>query len=130
MRDCSWLVSGSRLESFRSKVNSSCQRWLPVATFGVRSVGIKTLRNRLSEYVKLAAGGETILICARDRVVAELHAPSPARAESPTDATLAALLREGVLSGPLDLGAPLPERLPLVSLDDLMGDLGAFREDR
>ena len=38
----------------------------------MRSVGIKALNSRLSEYVRLAASGETILVTDRDRVVAEL----------------------------------------------------------
>ena len=36
----------------------------------MRSVGLKILKNKLSEYVRLAAGGETVLITDRDRVVA------------------------------------------------------------
>jgi hypothetical protein len=32
----------------------------------MRSVGIKLLKNKLSEYVRLAAGGETILVTDRD----------------------------------------------------------------
>lgn len=35
------------------------------------AVGIKVLKNRLSEYVRLAAGGETVLVLDRNRVVAE-----------------------------------------------------------
>ena len=38
----------------------------------MRAVGLKVLKNRLSEYVRLAAGGETVLVTDRDRVVAEL----------------------------------------------------------
>ena len=38
----------------------------------MRSVGIKLLKNKLSEYIRLAAGGETVLVTDRDRVVAEL----------------------------------------------------------
>ena len=41
----------------------------------MRSVGIKVLKNKLSEYVRLAAGGETVLVTDRDRVVAELGPP-------------------------------------------------------
>ena len=48
-------------------------RKLPVATFeNMRAVGLKVLKNKLSEYVRLAAGGETVLITDRDRVVAEI----------------------------------------------------------
>jgi prevent-host-death family protein len=38
----------------------------------MRSVGINILKNKLSEYVRLAASGETVLVTDRDRVVAEL----------------------------------------------------------
>ncbi len=33
----------------------------------MRSVGLKTLKNKLSEYIRLAAGGETVLVTDRDR---------------------------------------------------------------
>jgi antitoxin (DNA-binding transcriptional repressor) of toxin-antitoxin stability system len=42
---------------------------------GMRSVGLKLLKNKLSEYVRLAAGGETVLVTDRDRVVAEIGPP-------------------------------------------------------
>jgi Antitoxin of toxin-antitoxin stability system len=45
---------------------------------GMRSVGIKLLKNKLSEYIRLA--GETVLVTDRDRVVAELGPPAPAGA--------------------------------------------------
>jgi hypothetical protein len=38
------------------------------------------------EYVRLAAGGETVLITDRDRVVAEIVPPQPARSPFLTDA--------------------------------------------
>ena len=34
----------------------------------VRSVGLKASKNELAEYVRLAAGAETVLITDRDRV--------------------------------------------------------------
>src|SRR5215467_1049695 len=45
----------------------------------MRSVGLKVLKNKLSEYVRLAASGETVLITDRDRVVAELVPPAVTR---------------------------------------------------
>jgi antitoxin (DNA-binding transcriptional repressor) of toxin-antitoxin stability system len=36
----------------------------------MRTVGIKVLKNKLSEYVRLAAAGETVQVTDRDRVVA------------------------------------------------------------
>ena len=37
----------------------------------MRVVGIKTLKNRLSEYVRIAAASERVLMTDRDRVVAD-----------------------------------------------------------
>jgi len=39
-------------------------------------VGLKVLKNKLSEHVRAAAAGETVLVTDRDRVVAE---PIPPR---------------------------------------------------
>jgi antitoxin (DNA-binding transcriptional repressor) of toxin-antitoxin stability system len=36
----------------------------------MRSVGLKVLKNKLSEYVRLARQGETVLVMDRDQVVA------------------------------------------------------------
>ena len=41
----------------------------------MRAVGLKILKNKLSEYVRLAASGETVLVTDRDRVVAEIIPP-------------------------------------------------------
>jgi antitoxin (DNA-binding transcriptional repressor) of toxin-antitoxin stability system len=41
----------------------------------MRAGGLKTLKNWLSEYVRLVANGETLLVTDRDRVVAELTPP-------------------------------------------------------
>ena len=38
----------------------------------MRTVGLKTLKNKLSEYVRLAAAGETVVITDRNRAVAEI----------------------------------------------------------
>lgn len=51
-----------------------------MATSPLRAVGIKTLKNRLSEYVRLTAAGETALILDRDRVVAQLGPPRQVQA--------------------------------------------------
>jgi len=45
----------------------------------MRAVGLKVLKNKLSEYVRLVAGGETVLVTDRDRVVAELVPPREGR---------------------------------------------------
>jgi prevent-host-death family protein len=39
------------------------------------TVGLKTLKNKLSRYVRAAASGETVVITDRGRPIAELVAP-------------------------------------------------------
>jgi antitoxin (DNA-binding transcriptional repressor) of toxin-antitoxin stability system len=57
---------------------------------GVRAIGLKILKSRLSEFVRIAASGETVLVTDRERVVAELVPPRTGRAEATSDALLAA----------------------------------------
>lgn len=96
----------------------------------VRSVGIKVLKNRLSEYVRLAASGETVLVTDRDRVVAELVPPGAGRGERVHDALLAEAVREGWVTPPLAPAAPLPACLPVASLGQVLDELAQDREDR
>lgn len=96
----------------------------------MRSVGLKMLKNKLSEYVRLAAGGETILITDRDRVVAEIVPPQPGRSPLLADAQLAEAVREGWLTPPVLAGSDPPPRKPVMTLRDLMQDLQRDREDR
>jgi len=98
----------------------------------MRSVGIKQLKARLSEYVRLARGGETILVSDRDEVVAEL---GPVRYQPPASGSVAAILdrlaQQGALTragrpkkgwswSPRALGLPGDTVADL--LDDLRGD--------
>ncbi|CAN5661566.1 hypothetical protein BH18ACT15_BH18ACT15_01200 [soil metagenome] len=96
----------------------------------MRSVGLKVLKNKLSEYVRLAAGGETILISDRDRVVAELVPPQETRSASLSDALLAQAVREGLLTPPVQPDGPLPESRPVASLEEVLRDLASDRADR
>jgi prevent-host-death family protein len=61
----------------------------------MHSVGLKELKNRLSEYVRLAAEGETVLVTDRDRVVAEIVPPQAGRGLFLADAILAEVVRDG-----------------------------------
>jgi antitoxin (DNA-binding transcriptional repressor) of toxin-antitoxin stability system len=96
----------------------------------MRAVGLKTLKNKLSEYVRLAAGGETILVTDRDRVVAELAPPQRGRAELLSDAHLAEAVRRGWLAPPTLVGTTAPPRRPVDRLDALLAELTADRSDR
>ena len=96
----------------------------------MRVVGLKTLKNRLSEYVRLAAGGETVLVTDRDRVVAELVPPGPDRATEVRDALLADAVRQGWLTPPALPQAGPPPRMPVASWSDLGQELAQARADR
>ena len=74
----------------------------------MRAVGIKALKNKLSEYVRVAAGGETVLVTDRDRVVAELGPPQQGRATDVSDALLADVVRRGWLRPPIAPSEDLP----------------------
>lgn len=96
----------------------------------MRAVGIKNLKNRLSEYVRLAASGETVLVTDRDRVVAELGPPRPGRAERLEDAALAEAVRNGWVTPPVARPDASPPRHPIAPLAELLRELDDDRADR
>jgi antitoxin (DNA-binding transcriptional repressor) of toxin-antitoxin stability system len=96
----------------------------------MRAVGLKVLKNRLSEYVRLAAGGETILVTDRDHIVAQLGPPAPGQAELLSDALLANAVREGWIRPPLLPRSGPPPRKPVAPFADLMRELTDDRAER
>jgi antitoxin (DNA-binding transcriptional repressor) of toxin-antitoxin stability system len=95
----------------------------------MRAVGLKVLKNRLSEYVRLAQGGETILVTDRDRVVAELVPPQEGRSPAVADAVLVELMRQGwVTPAARPLSAP-PPRAPVAAFEELMRELDEDRAE-
>jgi antitoxin (DNA-binding transcriptional repressor) of toxin-antitoxin stability system len=96
----------------------------------VRAVGLKVLKNKLSEYVRLARGGETILVTDRDQVVAELVPPRVDRATTVADAVLVDLMRQGWLTPAARPLTRPPARVPITNLPDLMRELDDDRADR
>src|SRR5688572_23037926 len=99
----------------------------------VKIVGIKVLKARLSEYVRLARAVEIVLVSDRDEVVAELGPPryraSPADS---LDAILDRLAEGGSLtrsSLPITDLPPLPPSLGL-SPEVVRRLLDELREDR
>ena len=96
----------------------------------MRSIGLKLLKNKLSEYVRLAAGGETVLVTDRDRVVAEILPPQPGRSPLLSDALLADAVRQGWLTAPAIASGQPPPRKPVMTFRQLMRDLQDDREDR
>ncbi len=98
----------------------------------MRAVGIKVLKNKLSEYVRLAAAGENVLVMDRDRIVAQLGPPPPQRAEAVSDALLAQAVREGLITPPAlppDAPPPAPPA-GVMTLQELLADLDQSRADR
>ena len=96
----------------------------------MRAVGLKVLKNKLSEYVRLAAQGETVLVTDRDRVVAEIVSPRAGRSEWLADAQLAALVRDGVLRPPLAPTGTVPRRGPVAPTDVVLNELARDRDER
>lgn len=96
----------------------------------MRAVGLKVLKNKLSEYVRLVAGGETVLITDRDRVVAELVPPREGRSTWLADAQLAEAVRQGWITPPTMVAAGAPPRTPVAPLAQLLQELADDRADR
>lgn len=94
----------------------------------MRSVGLKVLKNKLSEYVRLAANGETVLVTDRDRVVAELGPPREGRSPLLADAQLAEAVRRGWVTPQVLPPGGLPPRAPVASLRVLLQELEKDRE--
>ena len=92
------------------------------------TVGLKILKNKLSEYIRRAAAGETVVVTDRNRVVAEIVPPRQQESEN--------LIERGVREGWLrpakrDANWPPPRRpIPGLTLEQLMAELDSDREDR
>lgn len=96
----------------------------------MRSVGLKVLKNKLSEYVRIAAAGETVLVTDRDRIVAELVPPRAGKNPILADAMMADAVRQGWIALPGRAGGEVPPRKPVLAFRDLMRDLEHDRRDR
>jgi prevent-host-death family protein len=92
----------------------------------MREVGLKLLKNKLSEYVRLAAGGETIVVTDRGRVVAEIVPPRRER-----ESVIERGVREGwIRPARRDTNwPPSPKPIPGLTLEQLMAELDQDRED-
>ena len=93
----------------------------------MRTVGLKILKNKLSEYVRLVAAGETIVVTDRNRVVAEIVPPRRHDHQSFIERGA----REGWLRPAKRPFQPLPPRRPIpgLTLEQLLSDLDRDRED-
>lgn len=78
---------------------------------GVRTVGLRELKNRLSRYIRYVRGGDTIEVTDRGRVVAELRPPGELPPGSRIDAALARLANRDLLIVGAPNGADVYPRL-------------------
>lgn len=92
------------------------------------AVGVRELKNRLSEYLRLVRNGEEILVTDRGEVVAELRQPSP-RVSLPYPALIDAVrqgrARLGMPNRPdlyRPLGALTPAGMAAKLLDEERGE--------
>jgi antitoxin (DNA-binding transcriptional repressor) of toxin-antitoxin stability system len=78
----------------------------------MKTVGVRELKNRLSEYLRQVRAGESVLVTDRGEVIAEVSPPGQGRTDPSLPAPLLALAKRGLAT----LGAPhdasLYRRLP------------------
>jgi|SRR3954454_15147703 len=97
----------------------------------MKAVGLKVLKNKLSEYIRLAERGETVLVTDRDRVVAEIIPPDATRSPVLADALLAEAVRKaGWITPPVLAASTPPPRAPATSFRQLKKELEDDRSDR
>ena len=96
----------------------------------MRAVGLEVLKNKLSEYVRLVATGETVLVTDRDRVVAELGPPREGRSPLLADAVLAEAVRKGWMTPARFRSPDPPGRSPVAKFDQLLTQFFQDRADR
>jgi prevent-host-death family protein len=80
----------------------------------VKQVGLRELKNRLSEYVRAVRRGEHVQVTDRGQVVAEL-VPPMARSRGGLEARLAELERRGLLRRSIASGRAVYPRLPRIA---------------
>jgi prevent-host-death family protein len=96
----------------------------------MRTVGLKVLKNRLSEYVRAAARGETVLVTDRGDVVAKLVPPQREDDPNTPEARYSAAVKAGIITPALRRGGALPASISILPLADLMKELDEDRADR
>ena len=76
----------------------------------MKAVGLRELKNRLSEYIRDVRAGEGILVTDRGQVVAELNPPGHRAAAADATPGLTALMRKGLIRcvRPLVAGLTFP----------------------
>jgi antitoxin (DNA-binding transcriptional repressor) of toxin-antitoxin stability system len=96
----------------------------------MRTVGVRELKNRLSEYLRLVKQGERVLVTEHGLVVAELRQPGDDEAEGEYPG-LAALARRGTASAVRENDpAAYPRMQRLLEPGEALGILDELRGQR
>jgi prevent-host-death family protein len=97
----------------------------------MQTVGIKTLKNKLSEYLRAVARGETVVVTDRGKVVAEIIPPRISEGTTLAERKWAELIRRGLVTPAKRPPPALPPRRPaIMTLEDMLRDLDESRSDR
>jgi antitoxin (DNA-binding transcriptional repressor) of toxin-antitoxin stability system len=73
----------------------------------MKTVGVRELKNRLSDYIRQVRAGDTVLVTDRGHVVAELAPPGHGTADTSVPAGLQALAKRGLVV----IGAPVEKAI-------------------
>jgi antitoxin (DNA-binding transcriptional repressor) of toxin-antitoxin stability system len=97
----------------------------------VRSVDLKDLKNRLRDYIRLAAAGEIVLVIDGNRVIAEIVPPQPGRRlDIAKEDVISRGIREGWITPAKNPSSePLP-RKPVMTFEELLKVLDESGADR
>jgi antitoxin (DNA-binding transcriptional repressor) of toxin-antitoxin stability system len=79
----------------------------------MKTVGIRELKDRLSEYLRQVRAGESVLVTDRGEVIAEVSPPGQVRADPSVPPGLVQLARRGLLTLGSTSGAVLYKPLVL-----------------
>jgi antitoxin (DNA-binding transcriptional repressor) of toxin-antitoxin stability system len=97
----------------------------------MKAVGVRELKNRLSEYLRAVRAGERVLVTDRGEIIAELAPPGANRPAEPLDAALGEAVRQGWLTPPLiGPGSVPPAGPPVAPLAELVDELRRDRDAR
>ena len=81
----------------------------------MKSVGVRELKNRLSEYLRQVRSGESVLVTDRGEVIAELAPPGLGSSDASVPAGLLTLARRGLATVGAPGDASLYQELPRTS---------------
>jgi antitoxin (DNA-binding transcriptional repressor) of toxin-antitoxin stability system len=94
----------------------------------MRSVGIKMLKNKLSEYLRLVSNnGETVFVTDHDRIVAEIKPPQQGQVSSISDKAILNCIESGLISPKLSSSMEVETIKQKMPIKKIMEDLAKDR---